>query len=161
MSTFFYQSELEFSDFYQKLAKTRPLLLNILELPISIAQPIVQWCHLTTGAWKKCKNVDEMNDLRTLLTNTFVNFDKIILLFGQRHFVIWTNVQKCNNQKVQYLRMQPESIVWACDFDRSAKISNFSSTGNHITCLCNHGQVLICLPWQIFNSQLSFSLEMC
>ena len=37
MSTFFYQSELEFSDFYQKLAKTRPLLLNILELPISIA----------------------------------------------------------------------------------------------------------------------------
>ena len=35
--TAFYQSELEFSDFDQKWAKTRPLLLNILELPISIA----------------------------------------------------------------------------------------------------------------------------
>ena len=35
--TVFYQSELEFSDLDQKWAKTRPLLLQILELPISIA----------------------------------------------------------------------------------------------------------------------------
>ena len=35
--TVVYQSELEFSDFDQKWAKTRPLLFKNLELPISIA----------------------------------------------------------------------------------------------------------------------------
>ena len=35
--TVFYQPELEFSDFDQKWAKSRPLLLKILELPIHIA----------------------------------------------------------------------------------------------------------------------------
>ena len=43
ISTVVYQSEVEFSDFDQKWAKTRLLLLKILELPISIAWPIVQW----------------------------------------------------------------------------------------------------------------------
>ena len=37
LNSFFYQSGLEFSDFDKKWAKTRPLLLKILELPISIA----------------------------------------------------------------------------------------------------------------------------
>ena len=40
--TVVYQSELELSDFDQNWAKTRPLLLKTLELPISIAWPIVQ-----------------------------------------------------------------------------------------------------------------------
>ena len=35
--TVVYQPELEFSDFDKKLAKTRPLLLENFELPISIA----------------------------------------------------------------------------------------------------------------------------
>ena len=47
----FYQSKLEFSDFDQKWGKTRLLLLKFLELPISIAWPIVQCASNSYNFW--------------------------------------------------------------------------------------------------------------
>ena len=46
--TVFYQSELQFSDFDQKCAKTRPWLLKILELPIDF----YRLAHSALTEWK-------------------------------------------------------------------------------------------------------------
>ena len=54
--------------------------------------------------------------------------------------------------------LQPKSSVRGAK--RSAQISNFSLTGNHITCLCNHGQVLMSILTAELTLQLLPSLSL-